>query len=350
MNWIGRFAMLRTKMNLFCRMAAGWSRRFRSQTLVLMYHRVAEVPCDPWQLCVTPNHFEQQLDVLKRTAAVITAGELSRRLNARTLPKRSIVITFDDGYADNFTQAQPLLKKHGLPATLFLSTAAVDSDREFWWDELQRIVLQPGTLPEFLQVESDGKVRNWTLGTETGYSATAWDRHRHWRATSTPNINRERLYVELWQILRRMTAEDQQELLNQLAAWSGQSRRAREEYRSLTELELRQMIVDGVFEIAAHTVNHPALSTLSPVAQAREIQTGKEWIESRTGKAVMDFAYPYGDYSSDTVEITRRLGFRTGFTTREDTVMQATPACELPRYAVQNWTGDQLADRLRSIL
>jgi peptidoglycan/xylan/chitin deacetylase (PgdA/CDA1 family) len=71
-------------------------------------------------------------------AQVLSVTELSGAIEVGRLPRRAVVLTFDDGYADNLL-AKSLLEKRGLAATLFLSTGALDSSHEFWWDELERI-------------------------------------------------------------------------------------------------------------------------------------------------------------------------------------------------------------------
>jgi peptidoglycan/xylan/chitin deacetylase (PgdA/CDA1 family) len=90
------------------------------KVLVLMYHRVADLKRDPWELAVSPENFEQQLALLRRKYDVITVPELARKLSTHSICSNSICITFDDGYSDNFHVAKPLLEKHECPQ-LFLS-------------------------------------------------------------------------------------------------------------------------------------------------------------------------------------------------------------------------------------
>src|SRR5436309_3311860 len=107
--------------------------------VILMYHRIGVPDADdPWALAVSPDHFAQQLDALRRHRQVISLKELVSRLSERDLPIDSAVITFDDGYADNLHVAKPLLEQHKLPATVFVTAGAVGREAEFWWDELGR--------------------------------------------------------------------------------------------------------------------------------------------------------------------------------------------------------------------
>ncbi|MFY9558249.1 MAG: polysaccharide deacetylase family protein, partial [Blastocatellia bacterium] len=113
------------------------TRRYLSgRTLILLYHRVGDADSDPWQLAVTPQHFDEQLQVLRKYAWPLSLRELSTAHGRNWHPGRRVVITFDDGYADNLTAAKPLLEKHDIPATVFIATGYTGADREFWWDEL----------------------------------------------------------------------------------------------------------------------------------------------------------------------------------------------------------------------
>ena len=104
------------------RLARRVSAGFRSQAIILLYHRVAEVPCDPQLLCVSPKHFGQHLEHLRQKYEVVGLPELVERVNERWRPRRAAVITFDDGYADNLWNAKPLLEQYETPATVFAAT------------------------------------------------------------------------------------------------------------------------------------------------------------------------------------------------------------------------------------
>ncbi|HSE98315.1 MAG TPA: polysaccharide deacetylase family protein, partial [Blastocatellia bacterium] len=126
--------------------------RLARQAVILLYHRIADSASDPWSLCVTPQHFAEHLEVLAKHGFVVRLERLARALDGGRLPHRSAVITFDDGYVDNLWNARPLLEQFDLPATVFVTTGNTGRSREFWWDELERLILQPGTLPESLRL------------------------------------------------------------------------------------------------------------------------------------------------------------------------------------------------------
>ncbi|MDX1741611.1 MAG: polysaccharide deacetylase family protein, partial [Rhodothermales bacterium] len=121
------------------RLAARWLRsRFGSRVLVLGYHRVAQVDHDPYGICVSPDALEQQLRALSKVARPLDVSTLAEDLNANRIRRGSVVVTFDDGYADLLDAALPLLHKYEIPATVFVATGSIDD--EFWWDRVYRIV------------------------------------------------------------------------------------------------------------------------------------------------------------------------------------------------------------------
>src|SRR5262245_49981502 len=93
--------------------------RLRDRVLVLLYHRVAELPSDPQMLAVAPDRFAQHLAIVQRQAQALRLEQLVRGVRKGHVPHRGIVITFDDGYADNLDNAAPLLEQYGIPATVF---------------------------------------------------------------------------------------------------------------------------------------------------------------------------------------------------------------------------------------
>jgi peptidoglycan/xylan/chitin deacetylase (PgdA/CDA1 family) len=146
--------------------------------VILLYHRVTELTTDPQLLAVTPQHFAEQLDVLRRLAVPVKLADL---VTGTAAARDAIAVTFDDGYADNLLEAVPRLRQFDTPATVYVATGTLDTRREFFWDELERIFLQPGVLPTELTIEST----RFELGADAEYSPYVSERHRNWDATGT---------------------------------------------------------------------------------------------------------------------------------------------------------------------
>src|SRR5438874_1513544 len=122
------------RVDTFRRVAWRLKKQFAPRAIILMYHSVAKVDSDPWALRVMPGHFAEHLEVLQKYGHPIRLQQLAQAHRKGNIPDRSLVITFDDGYADNLHNAKPLLERYDIPATVFLTTGLIGCDHEFWWD------------------------------------------------------------------------------------------------------------------------------------------------------------------------------------------------------------------------
>ena len=124
--------------------------------VILLYHRVYDADFDPWLLSVSPKNFDDQMAHLRRHYALLSLPELRQTLAAGRVPRAAVAVTFDDGYGDNLRNAKPILERHRVPATVFVTSGYVGAQREFWWDELERVVLHAPRVPEQLAVTYPG--------------------------------------------------------------------------------------------------------------------------------------------------------------------------------------------------
>jgi peptidoglycan/xylan/chitin deacetylase (PgdA/CDA1 family) len=320
-------------------------RQFASKGVILMYHRVAVADTDPWALCVTPAHFAEHLQVLKRAFTVVTVRDLARSLRLRRIVDRTIAISFDDGYADNFQNARPLLDDHDLPATIFMTSGNLERSREFWWDELEQMLLNDRPLPAKLTLATLAGERSWHVdpgpGVEKSKTMRAWE--------GKPG-SRMALYHEIWEWMLRLPSEEQNRVLDQLMEATASHATLRPSHRSVTADEIQKIADDGLIEIGGHTVNHPMLSAHSATVQRQEIENNKSQLEDLTGTRITCFAYPFGDHDATTVRLAREAGFECACTTVDNTVWRFSDPFRMPRIAVEDWDGDQLAKRLHELL
>jgi peptidoglycan/xylan/chitin deacetylase (PgdA/CDA1 family) len=321
--------------------------RLSRRALVLLYHRIAEADTDPWQLAVTPRHFAEHLQVLRGFGRPTSLQDLSSGLRKGRVPRRAIVVTFDDGYADNFFNAKPLLEAHDVPATVFVATGYSRTDREFWWDELERLFLQPGVLPSALQLDVNGEGHDWRLDAGSDYDEALYRSHRSWRAwqedAPTP---RHALYRSLWQMMHPLADDERQEIRKALLAWAGAAASARPTHRAMTPEEIIEMAHDELIEIGCHTVTHPQLSALNVTAQRDEILRSKGELETMLGHRVSSFAYPYGrecDYTRETMALVREAGFNCACSTLPALVTRSADPFQLPRVPVEDMNGEAFA-------
>ena len=320
--------------------------RFRPISLILMYHRVAEVNADPWQLCVAPRHFSEHLEVLQKYACLLRLDQLVQNLQKGKIPGMSVVITFDDGYADNLHTAKPLLEQFGIPATFFLSTGCIKQHREFWWDELDRLILQPVMLPDALQLTIQGKKHAWHLDGDISYNENIMQKNASWRAWEEAPTRRHNIYYSLWQLLKPLEDNERQSVLDTLQAWAGAVPHVRSTHRPLRPEEISVLSKGGLVEIGAHSVNHVALSSHSLSQQHIEINQSKKYLENILGNHITSFSYPYGDYSGETIELVKKSGYSCACTTSPSAITTHTDPFHLPRLGVLDWDGQRFENQL----
>jgi peptidoglycan/xylan/chitin deacetylase (PgdA/CDA1 family) len=323
---------------------------FSPGAAILMYHRVTETDCDPWGLAVTPKHFAEHLEVLRRYFRPEPLRRLNQALGAGKRSPQTVSVTFDDGYADNLYNAKPLLERFDIAATVFVATGCIGNEHEFWWDELERVLLQPGMLPETICLRVNGNVFEQHLGESMHYSAADYGRYREWRCGSSAPTPRHSLYYSLWTLLESLEEKEKRNVLEQLTAWSGKLTVRRSTHRTLSAAELINLGSQGLIEIGAHTVTHPFLSRLPETLQRSEIRRSKTDLETTVDSAIESFAYPHGDYTMATVAFVREAGFVQACSTIADSVRSATDSFQLPRIAVEDWDGEEFARRLSSWL
>lgn len=324
--------------NLYSQIAAP----FQSRVAILMYHRVFEAPSDFWSICVSPKNFKEHLECLSGNFRVMTLRELMRCLKDRQLPKRAVVLTFDDGYADNFLKAKPLLERYNTPATMFVSTGSLDTNREFWWDELENLVLMTPSFPEGLQLTIRGNTHHWAM---MDCHSSSFSLNEN--GTKSQQQFRHEVYKALHQLLRPITQAERDVAMNQL--WSQMKRkgRPRSSYRALTSEEVRRLSDPKIVEIGAHTVTHPMLPLQDFSTQQWEMKESRRKLEEIVGQPVTSFAYPYGKLNQTSVQIAKELGFESACSTINLTVKNVANYFTLPRFPVGNWGGDEFASNLQ---
>ncbi|MFA6992896.1 MAG: polysaccharide deacetylase family protein [Candidatus Gracilibacteria bacterium] len=296
---------------------------------ILMYHRVTNPGNDPQLLSVSPKNFEEQVVFLKKHRRLLTVDEFDEILNSKkTLPAKSVLITLDDGYADNYQEALPILERHEIQALFFISTAHIDTLREFWWDDLERIFLENSEIPKKLSFNLGGN--HYDITTETRFDIT-------------------KAYRQFHKIIKPLDTEKREELLNLLCVWANLPRDGRLSCKSMTRKEIRQLSLSSSVIIGAHSHNHVSLSALSAEMQRKEIVLSKKILEDITEKPVKHFSYPFGshsDYTRESIAICKELNFTSAFSGFPGIASKTSERFELPRIIVRNWNAKELAEHI----
>lgn len=296
----------------------------RARLSILIFHRVLPEPDPLFPGEVHARQFDQICGWLKSMFNVLALGQAVDHLRDGTLPSRAACITFDDGYADNHTQALPILQRHGLPATFYVATGFLDGGR-MWNDTVIEAVRRaPGPTLDLSSLGQagltayplmDASSRRGAIDTILGaIKHLPMDR----RLALTQSIS-DLAKVELPADLMMSSAQ-------------------------VRELHRAGMTIGG------HTVRHPILATLDDSDARREIDEGRRSLQTIIGAPVDHFAYPNGkprqDYAPVHVQIVRELGFRSAVSTAWGAARAGDDPLQLPRFTPWDRSAARFAYRL----
>jgi peptidoglycan/xylan/chitin deacetylase (PgdA/CDA1 family) len=299
--------------------------------LILGYHRISSSPGVLDEVCVSPENFAEHLHELRKRTHPVRLSKLVQHLKDGSLPEKSIAITFDDGYADNLYSAKPLLEKYEIPATVFMCTGYMG--KEFWWDELERLVMSSQTELHRLHLQAEGKQFEW-------YKATG-------SAEEGKPALREEFCRALYHFLLSLDVEDQNYTMAVIRSWSEVSSPGISAPRAMSEEELLRLVEGGLMELGAHTRHHPMLSQLSFERQKEEIQSSKRDLEALLTEKIAGFSYPNGRATVDVKRLVREMGFTYACTSLYDVVRPGSDVYELTRFWQKDVDGDQFWQGLR---
>lgn len=263
---------------------------------VINYHRINDVTpdFDSFRLNVsaTPSMFEEQMQYLSRWFHVVSVEEVVLWLCGKAnLPPHAALITFDDGYLDNYTNAYPILRKYNFPAVIFLTTGHINTDEPFYWD-LAAYCFFHTTKSSVLF--PDNTEKHWNNEREREFISNSWIES----LKALPDAEKKKWVNELPTQLDARPPKGY--FQNLMMNWN----------------QVREMSRNGI-EFGGHTIKHPILSRVSLEQARAEINGSISQIEKELGKSILSFAYPNGlnnDVNSSIENITADAGCKVAFT------------------------------------
>ncbi len=290
---------------------------------ILFYHQVVSKqdvmrPDEP-----TAAMFRWQMRLIHKYFTPISITDAVKALEHGNLPDNAICVTFDDGYLNNLTVAQPILSEFNIPATVYIATAFTNEDNMF----NDRIIDLIG---------------------DTSYSKYDFSSLELGIVNVTDVQSRITLYGQVIAKVKYLHYSAREKAVDLLYL----DNRASEYCRRMMNIdEIEQLAGCGV-DIGAHTVNHPILRTLTSAVQNEQICESKSALEAIIGRPVVNFAYPNGklndDYSEDTVSLVNNAGFTSAVSTHKGVSDAKTDKYQLRRFTP--WDKTPLKFHLRLLL
>lgn len=297
--------------------------------VILNYHKILTPEEREYRLLpamyVFPETFEKHLQYLARNYRVVTMQQLmEERSSQRTHARPLCAITFDDGWSDNYHHALPILRKYEMPATLFISTDFIDSDRVPWFYDLLRS----------LHVLSDC-MEQGTADVEALRSRGLPESVVTW--AGLPDGQRLEAIERLMEALKLLPVSklaDVVDTLSKLTEHSSQDRH-NEQPAMLSWDNVREMHRNG-FEIGSHGVTHWILTRISPAQLEHELSQSKQRIENELEVPIHGFSYPNGDYSDHIIDLLQRAGYTYACTIKPGFVEHHGSPFKLNRLLLHN--------------
>jgi peptidoglycan/xylan/chitin deacetylase (PgdA/CDA1 family) len=318
-----------------------------SGTVILAYHRICVSKYDPQILAVTPANFEEHLQVIQRLAFPLALSKYTHPFDYRNKIRNGVIITFDDGYDDFYSQVLPLLAKYDIPATVFITSGYIDNTKEFYWDELEHLLFRLITQPLILNIQIKGQIHNFEINPIHNQRLENFS----WNVTRPAlSASPQALYKELCARMQPLPEIECINILDQIRTQMGVEQQITISNQVLSSDQIGKLSTNSLVNLGAHTSTHPKLSTLPFELQFNEIRTSKNTLEKIINRKIYSFAYPYGtktSYSKQTPSLVKQAGFVQACSNFEGLAWRFSDPFQLPRFLVRNWDGDALTAKLQ---
>jgi len=260
---------------------------------ILAYHKIDNNEFDDLNMSISVSDFEVQIKYLSKYYHVLSLLDYVRSIqNRKKIKKNTVVITFDDGYKDNYTNAFPIIKKYHVPITIFLTVTPISTGQSLWYEVIVHMIKNSKIKELDL---SDYGMGHIILNSSSDKQAAIYQIVSN--AKTMPENQRQNLIDCLRQklIIEDNNNQNKDDMENLMLSWD----------------EMREMKNHGV-TFGSHTMNHPILTQIPLETAEMEIKKSKEIIEKELGEKISLFTYPNGgseDFNEDIIDIIRKSGF-----------------------------------------
>ena len=294
----------------------------RHKNLIIMYHGVVRKQ----NLGLSVNHlslqdFEQQILYFRRNFDIVPVQEMfSRKQSGIRSKRKTIAITFDDGYENNYVNAFPVLRKFNIPATIFVVAGAVrDPDYTLWYDKI-----------DLLKSSIDYKQ------IPTMKISLPADKMEIWK--------RIRDISALKNFMKTLNTREKEQVLSMLfpTGKGNQFESTDVEYRRmLGASQMKEMVASGYIEIGSHSMSHPNLDKLNEANLTFELSESKKELEQAIGSTVQSIAFPDGAYNDLVKNEARKAGYQNLLAVDFRQSSDLSQKDILPRFCISNTTTNE---------
>ena len=258
--------------------------------MIFLYHGVVpeRAPSDLWRAgqAIPREDLERHVAWLARRRRILPLAQYLERDASDPEAAKAVALTFDDGLRSSVSNAVTVLRKHGAPATFFVTTVHVESREPLWFSYLNALCFEG--IYDSVEVEREV----WPLGSFTERRRARRALGENARASGDP-------------VTWARDLASRKPLPSEVAA----------RYEGVTPEELRAIAASELFEVGSHTLTHPFLSQLTQETQGAEIEGSRRRLAELCARQVRFFAYPAGDYDERTVRLVQEAGYEAGFAT-----------------------------------
>ncbi|HWS15455.1 MAG TPA: polysaccharide deacetylase family protein [Candidatus Methylomirabilis sp.] len=312
----------------------------RNRAVILMYHRIM-----PWNegnpgefegMRVDPANLERQMACLRKQFHILCLNDLLQHLRDRIpFPPNSCMVTFDDGWKDNYSHAYPVLNRYEVPAVIFLSVGHIGTRKKFWQERIFNALCG---IREAARRNPDGPARNRHIpgGINVGELA-AWPEGKF----------REEVREQI-RSLKKLSLSRIEPIVEELADCAGTP--SHDDGESFLSWEDILAMSRGGIDFGSHGMGHEILTNISPEAVLEEARTSKSIIEERIQKSVQAFSYPNGDHDPVVRHCVRECGYQIAFGTSRGFTRHEDDPYSLKRVNVHDDVTPEVPMFLSSIL
>jgi len=290
--------------------------RLRRTITVLMYHGIVadDEKFHAWTL-VRASNFIEQIQYLMENFHIVSMEDALNPAIFETDPLPKVVITLDDGLRDNLTEAFPILQQFRIPATIFVTTEAVQRGKKFWWDQIVQAI--ESTKATRLDLR-DLNLRVYDFHPEKSPS-------RQWGPI-------QRLLTDL----KRLGPGEREKAVSRILQRLDlrERKHSSSAFDPLSPEDVMRLSSSPLITIGSHTHCHSILTQLTPPEIRKTIQQSLGLLREWANKTIAHFSYPNGDYNRAVLDIVKEFGMKTAVTTRQGRWTTATNFLEIPRIGI----------------